>query len=330
MTHQPASNEPLGPDPADIVVGIDGAETSGAALSWALQEATLRQVQLRLITAYNVPLPGYTASAGAYHEILDGLRQAAELVVSEALETATGAGVDASAVIVESEPATALVQASETAGLLVVGSRGLGRFGSRLLGSVSGALPGHTHCPTVIIPHPDARNRKHHRHMEQEPLPAATGVVAGIDGSAEAAAAALTAADYAQRRGLGLTLIWARPPESSHLPWMLTEAEVAEFQSWTDNEAAWLKGHFPKLAVSAHFVERPPVEALSETSATAGLTVMGNRGRGGFAGLMMGSTSRSVVHHIRGPVMIVPYDKSVVDPRLENRMHAAKPLADQR
>lgn len=327
MKHQSSSAKPFTPGRADIVVGVDGAGTNAAALSWALQEATLRDARLWLLTAYSVPLPGYTASAGSYHEILDRLHEAAEIVASEALETAVDAGVNASAVVIDSEPAAALVQASEKAGLLVVGSRALGRFGSRILGSVSGALPGHTHCPTVIVPHPEARNRKHHRRMEQEPLPTATGVVAGIDGSAQAAAAALVAAEHAQRRGLGLTLMWARPPESSHIPWVLTEAEVAEFQSWTDHEAAWLQGHFPKLDISAHFLERLPVEALSEASATADLLVVGNRGRGGFASLIMGSTSQSVVHHIRGPVMVVPYDKTRLDPRLENRMHAVKPLA---
>ncbi|GAB3266765.1 universal stress protein [Arthrobacter pigmenti] len=325
MTHQPASDEPFAPGPEEIVVGVDGAETNAVALSWALQEATLRDRRLWLLTAYNVPLAGYTASAGAYHDILDGLRKAAELAASEALETATAAGVDASAALVESEPAAALIQASETAGLVVVGSRALSRLGGRILGSVSGALPGHTHCPTVIVPHPDARSRKHHRRMEQEPMPAATDVVVGVDGSAEAAAAALVAAEYAQRRGLGLTLIWARPAESSHIPWVLTEAEVAEYQSWTDHEASWLRGHFPTLDISAHFVERVPVEALSEATATADLVVVGNRGRGGFAGLIMGSTSRSLVHHIRGPVMIVPFDKKRIDPRLENRMHAVNP-----
>lgn len=326
MTPQPASDEPFLPGPEDIVVGVDGAETNAAALSWALREATLRDRQLWLLTAYNVPLPGYTASAGSYHEILDGLRSAAELAASDALEKANTAGVDASAVLLKSEPAAALIQASETASLVVVGSRALNRLSGRVLGSVSGALPGHTHCPTVIVPHPDARSRKHHWRMEQEPMPAPTGVVVGIDGSAQAAAAALVAAEYAQRRGLGLTLMWARPGESSHIPWVLTEAEVAEYQSWTDHEASWLRSHFPSLDISAHFLERVPVEALSEATATADLVVMGNRGRGGFAGLIMGSTSRSMVHHIRGPLMIVPFDKKHVDRRLENRTHAVSPL----
>lgn len=331
MTHPEDPDEPdVVPDPTDIAVGIDGSPTSAAALEWAMREAKLRDTKLRLFTAYNVPLAGYTASAGAYHDILDGIRRAAEIAVSEALERATDAGVDASGVIVEAEPVAALVEASNRYALLVVGSRAQGRFGSRMLGSVSAALTGHTQCPTVIIPHPEAGGRERspeaggrNSSPDAEPPPGpAVGVVTGVDGSTHAAAAALVAAEYAQRRGLSLTVMWARTPETTQIPYRLTEAEVAQIQSWTDNEAAWLKGHFPRLDISARFEQQPPVEALSRATATADLVVVGNRGRGGFAGLILGSTSQSLVHHMRGPVMVVPQNGDTVDPRLENRMHA--------
>lgn len=297
-------------------------------MTWALQEAQLRDARLRLITAYGIPLLGYTTMAVAYQEAFNTIREIASNTVRDARAKVLDQGVEVSGATVEGDAAGALIKASEAAGLLVVGSRGLGGFAGRILGSVSSALPGHAQCAVVVIPSAEAKGKQTNR--ERGTSLAFSGVVAGIDGSDYAAAAALTAAEYAQRRGLGLTVIWSRPPVPSYIPWRLADAEMNELQAYVENEAEWLKGHFPDLDITARFYDRLPVETLADATATADLVVLGNRGHGGFAGLMMGSTSQSVVHHLRGPVMIVPTDKKAPDPRLENRTSSMPTLADHR
>jgi nucleotide-binding universal stress UspA family protein len=156
-----------------IVVGVDGSSGSDAALRWALAEAKLRGVGLRVVRAYQVPqlalagpvvgAPGVFPSAVADEE-LERLRSAsraeAERVVDEALART---GADASEAIeiesaaVEGPPAETLIEVARGAELLVVGSRGHGGFVGLLLGSVSQQCAQHPPCPLVIVPHPEER-----------------------------------------------------------------------------------------------------------------------------------------------------------------------------
>ncbi|GAB3266770.1 universal stress protein [Arthrobacter pigmenti] len=317
MTSQSDATRRFTPRPTDVVVGIDGSDTSSAALAWALREAQLREARLRLITAYGMPLLENTSIASAYREVHGKLRDIAADTVRSARAEVSGQGVEVVGAVIEGDAAGALISAAETAGLLVVGSRGLGGFTGRLLGSVSSALPGHAQCPVVVIPGAETKGR--HKNRSHSDDVGHTGVVAGIDGSEPAAAAALDAAEYAHRRGLPLTLLRARPPVESYIPLPLTEWELEGLQSGIDSEAAWLGRYFPELNITARITDRQPVEVLANASDTAELVVLGNRGRGGFASLVLGSTSRSVVHHALGPVMIVPHDAGNPDARLSDR-----------
>ena len=68
--------------------------------------------------------------------------------------------------------------------------------------------------------------------------------------------------------------------------------------------------------MSVQLLDGAPAEILIDRTADVELLVMGTRGRGGFAGMLMGSTSQSVLHHAKGPVMVVPDHE---DPRLNDR-----------
>ena len=68
--------------------------------------------------------------------------------------------------------------------------------------------------------------------------------------------------------------------------------------------------------MSVQLLDGPPAEIMIDRTADVELLVLGTRGRGGFAGMLMGSTSQSVLHHAKGPVMVVP-DRE--DPRLADR-----------
>ena len=83
-----------------------------------------------------------------------------------------------------------------------------------------------------------------------------------------------------------------------------------------DQGVAWLQSEFPDLEISSHVVDGVPVDVMVEESRTARLTVVGTRGRGGFAGALLGSTSHGVIAHTQGPVMVVSYSK---DRRLSTR-----------
>jgi nucleotide-binding universal stress UspA family protein len=154
-----------------IVVGVDGSPGSDAALRWALAEAKLRGVGLRVVTAYQVPqlalggpvvgAPGVFPTAVSEDD-LGRLRSAstaeAERVVDDALArigTNASEAVEIESGAVEGPPAETLIEAARGAELLALGSRGHGGFVGLLLGSVSQQCAQHPPCPVVIVPHPE-------------------------------------------------------------------------------------------------------------------------------------------------------------------------------
>lgn len=141
---------------AVIVVGIDHSEGAKAALRFALEEAKLRQGTLRVVHAWQYGYIGATGFEGAVPVVggdIKELRNAAEVALEETLresvpETDT---VEIERRVVEGRPAAVLVDESQGADLLVVGSRGHGGFAGLLLGSVSQQCAHHAACPVVIV-----------------------------------------------------------------------------------------------------------------------------------------------------------------------------------
>ncbi|WP_448628130.1 universal stress protein [Geodermatophilus sp. URMC 64] len=137
------------------------------------------------------------------------------------------------------------------------------------------------------------------------------GVLVGHDGSECAQEAMVWAAGLAGRAGLALHVVRAwgmttapRPAtwEPGYVPPM-TDFEQAVH---SELEACVAGANLdPSVRVRAHAVHRPPAKALVEASKGADLVVVGARGRGGFSGLLLGSTSDQVVHHARCPVTVV-------------------------
>jgi nucleotide-binding universal stress UspA family protein len=170
-----------------IVVGVDASACALQALTWAADEARLRLAGLQVVHAYH----GKALAAPLYfpsQEALPGPSTAGQLPPDEQLaETAqqqaefqaavrrqaedliehllgeVGApveGVDIQRTVVEDRHAAeALVDLSDDAELLVVGSRGRGGFATLLLGSVSHAVVLHARCPVVVIPSTTAERK---------------------------------------------------------------------------------------------------------------------------------------------------------------------------
>jgi nucleotide-binding universal stress UspA family protein len=137
-----------------ILVGIDGSPGGEAALRFALEEAHLRELSLRVVCAWEVRPTAYIGEAFA--PTADAFLEAehhAEEVLRTALErTAPDAAVSVEALSVEGHPTTVLIEQARDAALLVVGTRGHGATAGLLLGSVSQSIAHHAPCPLVIVP----------------------------------------------------------------------------------------------------------------------------------------------------------------------------------
>ena len=152
-----------------IIVGYDGSEGSTAALTWAAGAASQRGRTLDVLTTWSMPAAdlGIGASATLQQDLVDELRKEAQATNDEALEIAAKHGVNATGTIVVGRPASALVNLSEDAEMVVVGSHGSGGLTGYLLGSVSRQVATHAACPSVVVRPTDTSS------TNEEPAPPA-------------------------------------------------------------------------------------------------------------------------------------------------------------
>jgi nucleotide-binding universal stress UspA family protein len=289
-----------------IVVGFDGSKHATLALDWAAAEAASRRVPLVVLEAFT---PSYPAvrSAGPGEPALQQPNAALEAAVSDSCQKAVDhlrsvhLGLEVSGVTRQDDAGVAIVGASETAGLVVVGARGLGRMRQLLLGSVSSYVASHAHCPVVVVREAASRSVDGPR------------VVVGIDGSSDSTAALEFAFAEAQRRGWGLTVIhvWDMDRDvanaAASLAWSVDWQQADEQERAVLAEAvAGYAAQYPTVDVRRYVVRGHPVAELARQSENAGLLVVGTRGRGRVRGVVLGSVSRSLLHDARCPVAVIP------------------------
>lgn len=140
----------------EVIVGVDGSPAAARALLWAAREARLRDVPLRVIHAWQLPLVDVADAAASSAVNAIALAEA-----SHVLETAT-ASVDPDhlpapvrGTLVRGSAAKALLDAAGDEDVLVVGARGHGGLAGLLLGSVSDQVLRHSPCPVVVVPAED-------------------------------------------------------------------------------------------------------------------------------------------------------------------------------
>ncbi|SCL46494.1 Nucleotide-binding universal stress protein, UspA family [Micromonospora citrea] len=285
-----------------VVVGVDGSPPSLVAAEHAARAAVQRSRPLHLVHGYLHPL-GYGVPVNPYDLGLpapteDGQKML-EQAAADLAERWPGLTVEVRQVA--GGPGATLVEESRRAELVVVGSRGLGGFAGLLLGSVGTQVASHAHCPVLVV------------RPAEEPIPVAGPVLVGVDGSEPAELAVGYAADEATRRGTGLVLAHVRPPDGERrVPDEVTEtgsAAHAESAGLLATAAAAVRGSHPGLPVEERVLSAAkPEQALIEASGDAALVVVGSRGRGGFAGLLLGSVSQALVQHAHCPVLVArPY-----------------------
>ena len=279
-----------------VLVGFDGSENSMAALDWALDEAARRDLAVHILVARGTPLPSHGGlpadpwPVGLAHELLHGaMVHARERSSTVQVTTATVVGA----------PAGCLIHASGAAHTVVVGSGHHSAVGEAILGSTSAHVAAHATCTVVVVDKPRA----------QTSPPA---VVVGIDGSPANEPAIAYAFDAATVRGAELVAVhawWLDVPDSVGLSWMSEESlqRIAQEQKAVLSEAlAGWSEKYPDVVVRRDVSRQRPVDALLAAARTADLLVVGSRGHGGFAGLVLGSVSQGLLHRPhRCPIAVV-------------------------
>lgn len=261
-----------------VVVGVDGSSSSLAAVDQAAREAQRRRAELRVVHAFGWPVrPMYTP--------LDP--SPLNRLASEAAQRARGVApeVEVSEAVVTGDAVAVLEAESRAADLVVVGPRGMGGFIGMLLGSTAASLAAHSRCPVMVV--------------REEP-PGAGPVVVAVDGSPAGEPAIEFAFAEAALREAEILAVHAWRPE--YVP-PGTGPESAE--RLLAQAVAGRAERYPDVTVRNEVLSGETREALIETSRTAQLMVVGARGRGGFAGLLLGSVSQALLHHAHCPVAVV-------------------------
>jgi nucleotide-binding universal stress UspA family protein len=138
---------------ARVVVGVDGSDTARHALDWALEAGRLHQARVEVVHAWAVPYGvGEPFVPVAYDSV--PLEVAANRMLDAAVDAADTSGLPApvTRTLALGNASAALLEATEHADLVVVGSRGLGGFKGLVLGSVSHHVAHHATCPVIVLP----------------------------------------------------------------------------------------------------------------------------------------------------------------------------------
>ncbi len=282
-----------------VVLGYDGTSRSDTALDWAARYAMTHGRPLLLSYAAGAPT-AYDAFSGV-HENREELRvvgeQILEAAVLRAHDLAPGLTVETRVGL--GTPHQVLLEASEDAHLLVVGSRGRGSIASMLLGSVSVDMSAHAPCPVVVV-RPEKDRARFGPYLHH--------IVVGIDGT-ETSRGALDAAFVlasTERKPLAVVHAWGAAGVYKDLMSYEARLDVAEEHELSVAEAiAGYAERYPDVHVTQHQEEEDPARALVSASEDADLVVLGSRGRGDAASVVFGSVSRFVVEHASCPVLVV-------------------------
>ncbi|HWJ11147.1 MAG TPA: universal stress protein [Nocardioides sp.] len=279
-----------------IVVGYDGSASADAALAWAVGAAiggesgpTLAVVQVVVVGTVMDPV------VGDYREALDA---AVEQWCASAEQRLDSLGAIRRTVEVRhGSPVVELLAAAQGARLVVVGSSGHGLVAGTATGSVSQHLARHAHCPVVVV------RPRHSAALDR--------IVVGVDGSPESDRALRFACERARHTGVDVTAIHGSFSVVAHvLTFDGAQSELAERHQVAAEElvrkaCAGVVADYPDVTVEPEAIPVRAGQALVDASRAASLVVVGTRGRGAFADLLLGSVAQHVLHHAQCPVAVV-------------------------
>ena len=281
-----------------ILVGVDGSHASYKATWWAANYAKHAGLTLQIVCAYSLPSYAAVSFDATYTAMGDdnAAHSDAQEILSKAKAIADEQGVEAATLIVTGDPASVFVELSRNYNLIVIGNRGKGGLAERLLGTTSSSLPAYAYCPIVVVPYTDDDGNLMHLNNT------ITKVAVGSDESKWGLKALEIAADFADAWGAELDVISAVP----NMKGSEDEGVMASFKEDLDVRIKPLEESHPNLTINKQIVPGPTVGALTKASYDHDVVVVGSRGRGGFTGLLLGSTSQGLLQHAVGPVYVVP------------------------
>jgi nucleotide-binding universal stress UspA family protein len=285
-----------------IVVGVDGSAGSDQAVLWATNLAAQRTLGIHIVHGLRNTAPYYGVGIAETGADIDVLREDGARILREAVTLVHGTdeNVPTTTDMPFGPPASLLTELSRTVPMIVIGHTGDGGFSGMLLGSTAAAVVSHARCPVLVV-----RGRFGPPGTPDGP------VVVGVDGSPVSEQAVAAAFDEASARGVPLVALhgWCDGNADSGYR---TNRYFADWDSIKDGEALILaerlagwQEKYPDVEVRRELVQDQPRHALLERSATAQLVVVGSRGRGGFRGMLLGSTSQALVQHAQCPVLVV-------------------------
>lgn len=279
-----------------VVVGVDGSGSALHAVRWAVDEAVRHNTGLRLVHAHEIPA-GYPPGFVDWHALHEALAVQGKAWLARAREEVEKTAPELAVEVVEVKAGAVptLVRESSEAAVLVLGSRGLGGFTGLVVGSTTVELAKRAHCPVVVV-----RGADH-----------SGPVVVGVDGTPVGEAAVAFAFAEASARGADLVAVHAWTDLLLETAFAggaaaLDFAPLAQQAEEVLGErlAGWQE-KYPDVRIIRHVSRERASRALLRHAEGAGLLVVGSRGRGGFRGLLLGSTSQHLLHHAPCPVAVV-------------------------
>ncbi|ATY11838.1 universal stress protein [Amycolatopsis sp. AA4] len=274
-----------------VLVGIGGWDGAAEAVRWAARLAAGRDLELELVHCLQTAVPAGFAGPGPFFEDPPG----------DGLAAFCDASPVRNEVYSDSAP-DLLIDRSRDARMVVLGRTGTEGFTGLLAGATLAAVVSNAGCPVVVV-----RGRR-----GDGPVPLDGPVAVGVDTSPNSEAAIAAAFEEASARRVPLVAVhaWADvvcdvlERTARPLPERETRRQPVEERLLAQRLDGWQE-KYPGVEVRRKLVRDRPRQVLLEESERAQLMVVGTRGRGGFAGMLLGSTSQALIHHASCPVLVV-------------------------
>lgn len=298
--------------PTKVLLASDGSKGAELASSAAVELANRTGSELHLIYVLPAPLYYHPERHGCPTQYEkqreEGQRRLDDLV--ERVGITGGTVAEAHLAIGPLDVEIVATAEDIGAGMIVVGSRGLGGLRRSLLGSVSESVMHHAHSPILVVRQEPGASRADVGEMSV----CSTKIVVATDSSQSSAHAVREAAGLAHDTGSELHIAHVMPVSTLYssadmvlpvgIPLYEESKQKAEGALLEDVERAEETG---VMAAEAHLLEGKPDEKIVTLAEEigAGLIVVGSRGLGALARTLVGSTSTSIVRHAHCPVMVI-------------------------